>query len=137
MTKLKSDTYSPFRQYWMMFAPSPPLESGYIAFEYCNINKCENINIYNNNIFNKNYPIFHPMHLLVVNNFSKIAKGNYSNESDLFEIINAFQFEVNNNINIYSNRQISDYKLVLYSQTYNDFISKGKYSFYRKVIAEF
>jgi hypothetical protein len=37
-------SYSPFRQFWFMFAPSPPFETGYIGFDYIGNGNKENIN---------------------------------------------------------------------------------------------
>ena len=70
---LTSRTYSPFRQYWFMFAPSPPVNSGYIAFEYVDgKNMPLNINIYGNNMPNKSFAYYHPFHVCSIIQFNRL-----------------------------------------------------------------
>lgn len=132
-----SRTYSPFRQYWFMFAPSPPVNSGYIAFEYVDgKNAPNNINIYGNNMPSKSFAYYHPFHVCSIIQFNRLDKGLFPAESQ-FILLQLFKFEVDKDEKLHSQRLYDQYELVLYKQSYEDFLHLNKYIFQRVVLANY
>lgn len=136
MESIISYSYSPFRQYWFMFAPSPPFETGYIGFDYIGNEKKENINIYGNKMPMKNFEYYHPFHLSIIVQFNSIVKGHVPDENQ-FVLFSFFEYYIKNDIVIHPERKAEDYELAIYKQTYQDFRKKGKYDFERVVIASY
>jgi len=134
---LTSRTYSPFRQYWFMFAPSPPVNTGYIAFEYVDPEGWkENINIYGDNMPDKEFRYFHPFHLCGIMQFGRVSKGAFPEESQ-FILSWLFEHEVKKNIAHKLERRWGNYYLVLYSQDYLDYLDKRYYDFNRMVLGSY
>lgn len=136
MGGITSISYSPFRQFWFMFAPSPPKETGYIGFDYIGNGNKENINLYGNNMPVKNFEYYHPFHLSIIIQFLFIAKGHVSAENQ-FVLFSFFEYYIKNDMANHPDRKVEDYELAIYKQTYQDFRKKGKYDFERVVIASY
>ena len=134
---ITSSTYSPLRQYWFMFAPSPPRNIGYIAFEYVKDGSViENINIYGDDILNKQFVYYHPFHMSILVHYSSVDKGAFPEESQ-FVLTRLFDYEIKKDIKANPERLIEDYELVIYKQSYENFVEEGKYDFERIVLASY
>lgn len=134
----QSRALSPFQQSWIMFAPSPPLAFGFIAFEYNNSvdSTFENINIYGNDILSKKYYHLNPVNSCLFLQFLKVEKGFISEESQ-FVLFNLFHYEVEKDIQRNPSRKIEDYQLVIYKQTYEEYKIEREYKFDRTILASF
>lgn len=130
-------SYNPLRQYWTMFAPSPPKNTGYIAFEYVKDSIQDNINIYGNKMPNKNFAYFHPFHITTIMQYRSFDMNTLTDESQ-FVLLNLFQYEIKKNITKFPDRREEDYQMVSYRQSYKNFKNnKNKYHFNRTIIASY
>ena len=137
LKSIRSKTYSPFRQYWFMFAPSPPSQTGYVAFEYIENEKIiNNINIYKEDILKKDFSYYHPFHMAVINQSIQIRRTVFPDESQ-FVLVNLFEFEINRDMKINPQRVLENYQLVYYLQSYEAFKQKKNYDFERIVLASY
>lgn len=134
---LISTTYSPLRQYWFMFAPSPPEETGYFSFEYTDtLGTRFNANIYNDEMPNKKFPYYHPVHVCSIIQYANAVKGVLPKETE-FVLISLFMFDIKNNILQHPERSIDNFELVMYKQSYDDFKKSKLYKFERIILAKF
>lgn len=136
MDAMCSMSYNPLRQYWFMFAPSPPKESGYIGFDYVKNGKIENINIYKNTMPNKPFSKYHPFHLCILIQYTFIAKGVMPAENQ-FILFNFMDYYVQKDMLLHKDRKQEDYELAIYVQSYADFKQTQQYHFERKVLASY
>ena len=136
MESCLSYSYSPFRQYWFMFAPSPPVNTGYIGFDYVESNSIDNINIYGNNMPQKNFMYVHPFHMCCIIQYNSIEKGGMPQENE-FVLTHLFDYFVNKNIRQHPERKMENYQLVLYKQSYEDFKRSKKYNLERIIIGSY
>jgi hypothetical protein len=127
---------NPFRQAWYMFAPSPPKNTGYIAFEYVQDTTIDNVNIYGNNMPTKNFCYLHPFHYAIITQYRSFDSGIISKESE-FVLLSLFPFIVKNDIQIHPYRSQEYYVISSYRQSYQSFKINNKYNFNRLVIADY
>jgi hypothetical protein len=132
----KTDSYSPIRQYWFMFAPSPPKNTGYIAFEYVQDTTIDNVNIYGNKMPTKNFCYFHPFHYAIITQYRSFDSGIISKETE-FVLLSLFPFIVQKDRYFHLDRLQEYYVISSYRQSYQTFKINNKYKFKRLVIAEY
>lgn len=133
---INSKNLSPFKQGWTMFAPSPPQDCGYFAFEYSDGILTDNISLYGDKVPFKNFPYYHPFHMAMVLQYAKVAKGYVNNESE-FVLFNLFEYEVAKDLVLHPERKQENYELILYQQKYENFKRDKSYHFDRIVLAAY